>query len=196
MAVLTRTIPLCSIAIALLALLAGGCAMHDSAPVESLDPVTGASTGRAETPLRFYRDISGRAAHARDFLYLGPLWVNTMGDYRYYLWIGAWSTHASFRDDTKRRDALEAVTIMADGEPLSFELATWTHDDAGVSTPVYDKPVATAVDAYYRVTLDQVRLLAEARELTIILATGNNARYELWSDESRGREALQRFVSR
>ena len=85
-----------------------------------------------------------------------------MGSYRYYLWIGAWSTHASLRDDTKRRDALASVTIIADGEPLSFEIGSWTHDGVGVSTAIYDKPVATAIDAYYPVTLDQVRLLAEA----------------------------------
>ncbi len=171
------------------------CSTMEAATDEWLDPVTGASVGRAQLPLRFYRDNSGRAAYARDFVYLGPFWVNTMGDYRYYVWVSAWSTHAENVDATKRRDSLETVTLVVDGEPMLLDIAGWTYDGIGASSPVYPKPVATSVDAFYRVTLDQIRILSEASEIRISLAAGNNNEYELWSDERNGRKSIRRFVA-
>ncbi len=175
--------------------LVSACSTMEATPNEWLDPVTGVSVGRAQSPLRFYRDNSGRAAYARDFVYLGPFWVNTMGDYRYYVWVSAWSTHAANVDVIKRRDSLESITLVADGEPMSLDIAGWTYDGLGASSPVYPKPVATAVDAFYRVTLDQIRILSEASEIRILLAVGNKYEYELWSDERDGRRSLRRFVA-
>ena len=110
----------------MLAGLISACSTMETTPDEWLDPVTGASVGRAESPLRFYRDNSGRAAYARDFLYIGPFWINTMGDYRYYVWVSAWSTHTENIDVTKRRDSLESITLVADGEPMSLgTCVTW-----------------------------------------------------------------------
>ena len=169
-----------------------GCADMTSTVQQRLDPLTGATLVRADTPMRFAHDQSGRAAYARDFVYLGPLSVNTMGDYRYYLWISAWSTHGDAFDSVKRRDAFETITVFADGEPLSFDVAAWSHDSIGVSSPVYDQPVATAIHAYYRLTFDQIRLLAEAHDIHILAATGQ--RFEPWSTEQRGRQSLRDFV--
>ena len=52
------------------------------------------------------------------------------------------------------RDDLESIVIFADGEPLLFELSGWTPDTIGASEPVYVKPMASAADAYYQVTMD------------------------------------------
>ncbi len=169
-----------------------GCADMTATVMQRLDPLTGATLVRADAPMRFAHDNSGRAAYARDFVYLGPLSVNTMGDYRYYLWIGAWSTHGDTFDAVERRDAFETITVFADGEPLSFDVAAWTYESLGVSSAVYDQPVATAIDAYYRLTFDQIRLLAEADDIHILAATGQ--RYEPWSTEQRGRQSLRAFV--
>ncbi len=169
-----------------------GCANTNTSVLQRLDPVTGATLLRADAPMRFAHDQSGRAAYARDFVYVGPLSVNTMGDYRYYLWVGAWSTHGNTFDAVARRDAFETITVFADGEPLSFDVAAWTYESLGVSSAVYDQPVATAIDAYYRLTLDQIRLLADADDIHILAATGQ--RYETWSTEQRGRQSLRAFV--
>jgi len=182
------------IALLLLMLLVGGCGAVGTMPDTRLDPQTGATITRAAVPTRFFRDNSGRAAYARDFVYLGPLSVNRMGSYRYYLWLSAWSTHAGAIDTTQRHDELETVTIFADGEPLSLEAAGWTLSTIGASVPVYERPVASAIDAYYPVTLDQIRLLSEAIDISIQTTPGESGRYEVWAGSARGTAAMQQFV--
>ena len=104
------------------------CGSNPALLVEQLDPVTGVTVTRAATPLVFYRDTSARAAYARDYINLGPIQVNRMGQHRYYLWLGVWSTMQGW-EATTNRDVFEAVTIFADGEPLQLELRGWTVDD-------------------------------------------------------------------
>ena len=181
-------------ALFLLVLLVCACTSMNTMPYSGLDPETGATIERAAAPIRFYRDNSGRAAYARDFIYLGPLSVNQMGRYRYYLWLGVWSTHAGAIDTTQRHDELETITIIADGEPLALDVAGWTPGTVETSAPVYDRPVASAVDAYYLVTLDQIRLLSEARDISIQTAPGESGRYEVWADGDRSAEAMRQFV--
>ena len=182
------------IALLLLMLLVGACSGMGTTPDTRLDPETGATIQRAAVPIRFFRDNSGRAAYARDFVYLGPLSVNRMGSYRHYVWLGVWSTHADSVDATTRRDELETITIIADGEPLALEVAGWTPGTIGVSAPVYKRPVASAIDAYYLVTLDQIRLISEARDVSIQTAAGESGRYEVWASGERGAEAMRQFV--
>lgn len=176
--------------------LAGGCAGTATVPSETLDPLTGATIGRAEVPLRFYEEQSGRAAYARNYVYLGPLWVNKSGDYRYYLWLGIWSTHVESVDNARRRDAFESVTIIADGEPLSLDVGGWTHSVIGASRDVYTRPVASALDAYYPVTLDQIRLLAEATDIRIRSAGVTGGSFERWDGDRGANDALREFVRR
>lgn len=183
-----------TIALLLAMLLTSACGGMGTTPDSRLDPETGATIDRAAVPIKFFQDNSGRAAYARDFIYLGPLAVNRMGSYHYYLWLGVWSTHADSVDTTKRHDELEAITIIADGEPLALEVAGWTLGTIGSSAPVYDRPVATAIDAYYVVTLDQIRLLAEASDISIQVAPGEAGNYEVWTNGARGMEALRKFV--
>ena len=181
--------------VALLGLL-NGCAASRVSLEPTLDPLTGVTFGRSAKPVVFYRDNSGQAAYARDYVYLGPIWVNRVGDYQYYLWLGLWSTHGGSIDDTQRRDEFARVTIIADGEPLSLEVAGWTPSDIGTSTDVYAKPVASAVDAYYPVTLDQIRFLSEASDIRIDAVAGGNDSYTLWDGANNGGRSLRRFVQR
>ena len=108
--------------IALLAAAGLVAACGSSAPLleETLDYGTGATLTRATAPVVLYHDNSGRAAYARDFVYLGPIEVNRQGRYTYFLWLGIWST----LDDASRwtqRDGFEYVVLYADGEPLQLE---------------------------------------------------------------------------
>ena len=183
-----------TIILVLMMLVAGACGGKGTAPETKLDPETGATIQRAGLPIRFYRDNSGRAAYARDYIYVGPLSVNRMGSYHYYLWLGVWSTHSDNVGATARHDELEEITIIADGEPLALDVAGWTPGTIGVSAPVYEKPVASAIDAFYLVTLDQIRLISEARDVSIRTATGGSGRYEVWADDDRGAEAMRQFV--
>ena len=171
------------------------CSSPGSLVVDRLDPLTGVTVTSATQPLVLYRDNSGHAAYARDYVYVGPIEVNRMGTHSYYLWFGIWST---MRDDdgrSQQRDGFESVAIYADGEPLALELAGWTLDAIGVSQPVYLKPVAGAADAYYRVTADQIRLIATAREIVLRTSLVRPTTYALWDEQALPNDSLRAFVS-
>ncbi|MCP5092434.1 MAG: hypothetical protein GY949_16085 [Gammaproteobacteria bacterium] len=141
----------------------------------------------------FYRDVSGRAAYARDFVHLAPLEVNRSGTYRYYLWLGIWNTMEDAQTN-QARDGFESIVIFADGEPLPLEITGWTADVIGMSEPVYLKPVASAADAYYEVTLDQLRLIAESRDIRLQSTGPQRKSYELWDDQRLARTSLNEFL--
>lgn len=171
------------------------CASNASLVGEWLDPETGMTVNFAETPLVLYRDNPGRAAYARNFVNIAPLRINRSGTYRYYLWLGIWHTIAP--DDTAgHRDGFESIAVFADGEPLLLEISGWTPDTLGISAPVYTKPVASAVDAYYEVTSDQIRLIAAADEIRLRTTGAISRSYETWDSQTSARHSLERFVAR
>jgi hypothetical protein len=181
------------IALLAAAMAVSGCATSTPAVVESLDPLTGATLTRGTAPLVLYSGNSAAAAHARDYLYLGPLLVNRMGQHDYYLWLGIWSTLQE-HDPATQRDGFESVVVYADGEPFELELAGWTTDSIGISQPAYVKPVASAADAFYRVTRDQIRLLSQADDIRIRTSSTRSRTYEPWGGKQSGKAALAAFL--
>jgi len=178
----------------LLALVAiAACSSSPQHLAGKLDPLTGVTVTRAKSPLVLYRENSARAAYARDFVYVGPLTVNRMGSYNHYLWLGIWSSITN-QQLSDQRDGFESIVIFADGEPLRLELEGWTLSSIGVSRPVYDKPTATAADAYYPVTMDQIRVIAEARDIRLLTGGPRAASYEPWDNLSQGLASIQEFV--
>ena len=177
----------------LLAVACCACGSNGGTVREVLDPVTAVTVTRSSEPVLFYQDHSSRAAYARDYVNLGPLQVNRMGHYRYYLWLGIWTTLPSdFIGD--QRDGFEAVTLFADGEPLMLHLAGWTPDAFGGSEDIYVKPVASAADAYYEVTFDQIRMIAASTELRLLTAGPYQHSYELWDSQRSAMDAFRQFV--
>jgi hypothetical protein len=169
------------------------CGSNTALLMSELDPVTGVTVTRAATPLVFYRDTSARAAYARDYVNLGPIQVNRMGQHRYFIWLGVWSTMQGWQA-TADRDTFEAVTIFADGEPLQLELSGWTVETIGATEEVYLKPVASSIDAYYETTVDQLRLIAEARDVRLLPGTGRSTGYEPWDNQPAAFSSLQAFL--
>ena len=169
------------------------CSSQGPLVSEYMDARTGVTVTNARTPLVLYRDHSARAAHARDFVYVGPLAVNRMGDYQYYLWLGIWSSMPG-KDLPEQRDGFESIVIFADGEPLYLEVQGWTLSSIGVSRPVYSRPTATAADAYYPVTLDQVRMIAQARDIRLKSGSPMAASYEPWDSQQQALSGMQAFV--
>jgi hypothetical protein len=178
-----------------LCLLAAAATACAGAPrlVEDLDPVTGVTMTRSSEALVLYRDNSGRAAYARDYVYMGPVSVNRMGAYRYFIWLGAWSTIQA-RDATSLRDGLETAILFVDGEPLSLDMLGWTPEAVGLSAAPYPPPAASTVDAYYEVTIDQIRMIAEAREVRLLIGGADPANYEPWDNQTMTRAGWQAFV--
>lgn len=182
------------IAQALLAvLLLGSCGGTSPLVTDHLDPLTGVTVTSATKPLVFYRDQSARAAYAKDFVYLGPIEINKMGSRSYYIWLGVWGSSDS-TDRSSQMDDFESVVVYADGEPLGLEISGWTPQSIGLSESVYVKPVASATDGYYRVTIDQIRLMAEANDIEIRAGTMMPRHYIQWDTTASGNDAIVRFV--
>lgn len=171
----------------------GACAASPAALQEHLDRHTGVTVFRASAPLVFYKDSSARAAHARDYVYAGPIEIDRMGEIRYFMWLGIWST-MPVTEQAEQRDGFESVTIFADGEPLSLVIAGWNESAIGAEEAIYGKPVASAADAFYEVTLDQLRLIAQSRDLRLLTSGPRPAYFEPWDREQSAMEGLRRFV--
>lgn len=174
--------------------LLAGCSSSGAFIANKFDPVTAVTITYSQTPLMFYRDESGRAAYARDYVYMGPVEVNRSGTYRYYLWLGIWNT---MQDATTAdaRDGFDAVVVFADGEPLPLEISGWTPAAIGASEPVYMKPVASAADAYYEVTVDQLRIIAEAKDVRMQPSGPQGRFYEPWDDQTSAKACLVEFLA-
>jgi hypothetical protein len=159
-----------------------------------LDSLTGVTITYSKTPMVFYRDESGKAAHARSFVDMAPLEINRMGQFRYFLWLGIWNTLQQ-ADPGEARDGFESIVIFADGEPLSLELAGWSADVIGASEPVYLKSVSSAADAYYEITIDHLRVIAAASDVRIVTAGPRPKSFELWNQQRAARVSLNEFLN-
>jgi hypothetical protein len=174
--------------------LPAACASGPAQPVrEFLDTGTGVTVTSSRAPIVLYRDTAATAAYARKLVHLGPIEVNRSGDYRYFLWLGIWNTLQP-TDAVEQRDGFDSIVILVDGEPLMLELAGWTPSTIGASVPVYPKPVASAADAYYPVTVDQIRFMAEAADLRLRTTGAAPAEYELWDGPRQARRSLRSFL--
>ena len=169
------------------------CASNDTAVLQRLDPETGVTVKRASAPIVMYRDMSANSAFGRDYVYVGPIQVNNMGQREYFLWLGIWGSSDS-GERGRKMDDFEAIVLYADGEPLSLEVKGWTPGSIGVSEDVYVKPVASALDGYYRVTVDQMRLIAESRDLELRAGATRPQRYVPWDSPEGSSQALVAFL--
>jgi len=179
--------------IAAAALLLASCAGTDTTELQRLDPETGVTVTRATAPIVMYRDMSAHSAHGRDYVYLGPVQVNNMGRREYFLWLGIWGTSDSVDRGRKMGD-FETIVLYADGEPLGLEVRGWTPGSIGTSRDVYAKPVTTALDGYYRVTIDQLRLIAESRDLELRAGSVRPQRYVPWDSPQDSSQPIVSFL--
>jgi hypothetical protein len=170
-----------------------GCAAPP-ATTERLDPLTSVTLSFSETPMILYRDDPGRAAHARNYVSFGPLLANRSGDYQYFLWLGIWNTNQS-PDLDERREGFDTIALFVDGEPLVLELAGWTPASIGASEPVYVPPVASALDAYYPITVDQIRLIAYSSDIQLRTTGFASRNFEMWDSQDVARDSFQRFLT-
>ena len=179
--------------LALLLFLVAGCVGPDSLALERMDPLTGVTVTRAPKPMVMYRDLSGQSAFGREYVYVGPVQVNKMGQRNHFLWLGIWRT-ADASDPAQTIDDFETIVIYADGEPLSLEAAGWTPGAVGLSESAYVKPVASAVDGYYAVTIDQMRLIAESNDLELRAGSTQPQRYVLWDSVKEASQTMVTFL--
>ena len=177
----------------LMLLCVAGCSSTPQRINENLDPLTSATVTSSDKPLFFYRDNPSQAAYARKFLQLGPIAINRSGSYRYYLWLSAWSTTPT-ASDAKLTDRLDSIVIFAGAEPLTLDLAGRTPSAIGASESVYIRPAASAIDAYYEVTIDQIRLMADASDIRVSTGPSQSDNYETWDDQKSALESMRAFL--
>lgn len=169
------------------------CASSISHVNEFLDPRTGVTVMSNDAPLILYRENPSRAAYARNYVHLGPIEVNQTGHFKYFIWVGVWNTMQT-ANNTRQRDGFESITVFADGEPLQLDVTGWTPEAIGTSYPAYPKPVASAADAYYQVTVDQIRLIAEAKDIRLRTGGSSPKEYHLWESQSAAQQSLTVFL--
>lgn len=174
-------------------LLASACASPSRLTNNFLDQRTGVTVTSSVTPLLLYRENSSYAAYARNYVQLGPIEVNQSGNYRYFLWVSIWGTMQD-AESGKQRNGFDSITIIADSEPLSLDLAGWTPSAIGASQPVYLQAVASAAGAYYFVTSDQIRLIATARDLRLRTTDPSPREYRLWDSQQHAQQSFQAFL--
>jgi hypothetical protein len=98
-------------------------------------------------------------------------------------------------DVSQQRDDFESIVLIADGEPLLLDLVGWTPAAIETSVPVYPKPVASSLDAYYRVTADQIRLIARAVDLQLRTTGPSPREFGLWGEQRQAKLELNRFLA-
>lgn len=94
------------------------------------------------------------------------------------------------------RDGFESFVIFADGEPLSLELSGWTAATIGAGEPVYLKPVSSAADAYYEVTIDHLRMIVASNKVRILTTGPKPKSFEEWNQQSTARASFKEFLDR
>lgn len=171
-----------------------GCATSPERPREILDPQTSATITYSSATMLLYRDVPAHAAYAKNLVSLGPLQVNQSGHYRYFLWLGIWNTNFK-ASETSGRDGFDSIVLFVDGEPLALEIAGWTPSTIGASAPVYPQPVASALSAYYEVTVDQIRFIAEAKDLSLRTSGFTSHSFELWDEQLAAKRAFKTFLT-
>jgi len=176
-----------------LTLVLTACATPARTVSNKLDPLTSVTVTYSNTPLIVYRESPAHAAHARNFVSLGPIEVNKSGVYKYYLWLGIWSTLQT-RTLPDLRDGFESIVLIADGEPLLLDLAGWTPEAIETSEPVYPKAFASSLDAYYRVTADQLRVIVKADDIQLRTTGPSPLEFGLWGEQRSARIDLSRFL--
>jgi len=174
----------------------------ETAPDTSLDPQEFTDTRSAVTvtgaaePLVVSHEEPALAVNARDYLSLGVIEVNRMGDYEHFLVVVAWSTidRGRIRGMSSRPEVADHLVLRADGR--TFKLAAGTEPDPVRDRELYPTPAAASARRYFRVDAPTLRAVVGAKTIQVRVDRGEDgtAVYNPWG--TRGVEALRRFAAR
>jgi len=189
---LSKSLRLLPGSMALVVILTSACSSNPELVLSKLDPKTSVTISYNQSPLAFVRTLSANTANANEHVYLGPVEVNRSGNYRYYIWLASWSTMDSGAVN-RRHDRFESIEVIADGKPVTLKMTGGSMRAIGASEPVYRKPVGWATEAYYDVTLDQLRMIADATELRVQYSSTRET-FEPWDDRIASKAGLMAFL--
>jgi len=170
-----------------------GCA---GAPpvIEKLDDRTSVYITHPRTPLIMSPDAHYSDAATREYVQIGAIEVNRMGSLQYFLWLGIWD-YEHVNSENEYPAGFETVEFLVDGAELSLELLSWSHEDIGTSERTYKKIFDEDVDAYYRVTLEQLRTLSDATDLRLRTSSDIPKEFIPWYNQEKADSDLAEFVT-
>jgi len=171
----------------LLTMAVTGClsiSSQDVTTVDYLDPKTVNTVTHLSAPIVFAREEPSLAANVRDYLYAGPVEINQMGEIRYYLWFGEWSTidrlPADGDDSSASGNPAEQLVVWIDEQPNVLS----DNRSPTLGRMPYSGPVDSLRSVFFRVSRDQLRQMAVATSITVQLQGSAGARrYQLWSGD-------------
>lgn len=187
-----KSLQLSSVGLALTLIFASSCSSYNGLVLSKLDPKTSVTITYNESPLVFFRALSASSTLEKEHVYLGPVEVNRSGDYRYYLWLATWGTIDVAQND-QRQGRYESVNVVADGQPVTLKIMGSSWQAIGASEPVYRMPVAWATEAFYDLTLGQLRQIAEATNLQVEYSSTRET-FEPWNDQISTKAGLIEFL--
>lgn len=166
------------------------------APQEFTDTRTALTVIGAAEPLVVSHEEPSLAVNARDYLSLGAIEVNRMGDYEHYLVVVAWSTidRGRIRGMSSQPVVPDQLQLRLDGR--TFKLAAGTEPDPVRDRELYPTPSAASARRYFRVDAATLRAAAGAKVIQVRVDRGEDgtAVYMPWGN--RGVQALRRFAER
>jgi hypothetical protein len=151
--------------------------------VERLDEDTGLTVVTDNAITTFARTQGQFSRSARDYLYLGPVEVNERGVREYYFWVGLASTIDRAVSAAEIPEPEMMVFDVGDA-PVEFELHSWDQRVPRLAgRAIYDPVVRPMRIFAARVTLDQVKLIAESEIKRVRIVTSNmpTVEYVLWA---------------
>ncbi len=149
-------------------------------------------TGAAE-PLVVGHEEPSLAANARDYLSLGAIAVNHIGDYDYYLVVVAWTTidRGRIRGTDTHLEVPEKLVLRLDKTP--FTLVAVDGLDPVRDRELYPPPAGSGVRRYFPLPIALLRAMTTARQVRVEVerAQAGRAVYTPWG--TRGVEALRQL---
>lgn len=142
------------------------CTATQPSVIEKLDELTAVTITYSRTPVILSPDTPYDETAARDYVQIGAIEVNRMGTLQYFLWLGIVDID-HMESSNSHPKGFESIVLIVDGAEIPLDVLGWTQAAIGSSEPVYKKLFRSGSDAYFQVTLEQIRLLAEAHSLQL-----------------------------
>ena len=138
-------------------------------------------------------DTSFSKANERDFVQMGAIEVNRMGTRQHYVWLGISDVEQMASAD-KHPEGYDSIILVAGDRSVRLEVLGWSPRAIDASEPVYEKLFANSADAYYRITLDQIRLLSDPDQLKLRTTGSTRKEFVPWYEQAGFKEDLNEFL--
>ena len=173
--------------------LLSACATEQAPVVERLDEKTAVTITNSRTPIILSPDTPYDRSATRDYLRIGAIEVNRMGNLEYFLWIGI-SDFNHMTSGIQQPEEFESITLIVGSEESQFDVRGWTPDAIGASKPVYKKLFRNSADAYYQVTLEHIQRLAAADVLKLRTSGSEPRDFVPWYKQTTAKDDLAEFL--